>query len=676
MNNVFSFIVIIAFVNVAFSFNSGRSAVTRRALQQQQLSSRAGRGLLKSSLYAGSEGDKETPLALFQEELSEFASGIKNLKWSTDDDEPTKTPANAPAKTPANSPAKAPAIAPKVEEKVEEPVAVAKPVEPVAKAESVEEPVAKAVEDKVAEPMEPEAIGEARVAPAPRKPAPAPVAQAKEAVLSTPPPVFESTAPGVLKASEDAKTIQKIRDIPIEPAKASLYEAKEEEKTAVMKATQAVTKSFLSSSPFNEKMLSDMKSEPVIARSAKEEEAEARDVAKAQEAIKSLLGKSSTDGATAAPTKAAPAEEKGGFFDFLKSDPNIVVSQQPKVGAVPVVKPVEKVEVKAAPVRAAPVEEKKGGGFFDFLKSDPNLIPTPSAPPTVGKIFLEQQRKQDQPSVEPVRTPEYFAAKKEAAAKPAFVAKKVDAKAPVAASAKAAPAEEKKKGGFFDFLAPIDNEPVPVKKVEVKAAPVRAAPVRAAPVRAAPVRAAPGEEKKGGGFFDFLKSDSAPAPKPVAASKPVAAPKPVAPKRTVDVSAFLTKTPAPKEYVRDPSISLRSAPAELRPVAQVKVTAPPPQAAKAVFTKTISVEPKVGRSVIYNNIPEKEAPKPRPAAVAKPVAAFSLFAKPVVKPAAVAKPVAKPADVAKPVAAFSLFAKPAAKEEPPRKPSSIYKSLN
>ena len=669
MSNVFKLLLVIAFLSVAFSFNGARFSISgRRAFQQ--LSSafdRPGEGLSKSSLYAGKE---ETPIELFQEELAEFASGVKNMKWGAPDDEPVEAPV------------KKAATAPKIEEKsaklmTEDKVDIA--AEPVKAAEPI---VAKNEKTIAAQPLKPveEDISEARVAPAPRKPAPAAksASVAKEPVVTIPPPVFESTIPGVRKASDDAKTIQFIRDIPIEPAKASPYEVKEEEKTAVMKATQAVTKSFLSSSPFNEKMLSDIQDEPAAAKLAKDEATDAEDVTKAQQAIKNLFSKSSdaevsTPAATPVKVVAPVAEEKkGGFFDFLKSDPNIMISQQPKEAPAKAPTPVAKVEVQQVPVKA---EAKKEGGFFDFLKSDPNLVPTPSAPPTVGQIFLEQQKKTEKvPSIEPVRSPEYYAAKKEAAEKPAFVAKKIEQKTPVTAPTKSfAAADEKKKGGFFDFLTPIDNEPVPVNKAEAKAA---SAP---APVKNAPVK------EEGGGLFGFLKSG------------------PAAPKRDVDVSAFLTKTPAPKEYVKDPSISFRSAPAQLRPTAQVKVTVPPPQVSRPAFTQTMSVGPKVGRSVIYNNIPEKEEPKSRPSkpeAVAKP-AARSFFssapAKPapvVAKPEAVAKPAArsffssapaKPAPVvtkpapaaSKPAVAkpFSTAA-PAKKGELPKKPSSIYKSLN
>ena len=380
----------------------------------------------------------------------------------------------------------APVVAPVVAEAVAEPVVVKQPVV-VSQPEEVidEQPMA-----KKASPPAPKAETPTPAPPAPKvekPPAPKVVVEKKEPpapkVEKKDPPVFSNPSPSMVK-KEEAGAVA-VKDVPI---KAASDEKKPDPKEEIVKAQQAVTKSFLSfGTSLNEVNLKQMdaiaaKAVATSVTTKTSEESAKPPAAPAGGYFNFLGGKpevtTESTPAPKAPVAKAPApapveapKAGGGFFSFLENkDEKEATPSKPVAKAAPPAAPVAKVSVAPPaapkPQAAAPVASPSKGGFFSFLESDPTLVPVVTkttavkAPaPKVPEKEEESSNSQRQFSVPTIAQARSEASKGPSDASPRSAAPAVQPASP--------------KGGMFDFLKPINNEEVSAPAVVApKAAPV------------------------------------------------------------------------------------------------------------------------------------------------------------------------------------------------------------
>ena len=424
---------------------------------------------------------------LLQEQMKEFADGFGGLFGK---------PVPAPEPVKSTPP---PPVVKKVEEVIPDVVKIASSIEtdevkketpvvaPVAEpVVVVKEPVVVAQPEEVID-EQPMAKKAAPPAPKAETPPPAPKVEAPPApkVEKKDPPVFSNPSPSMVKKDEMGAVA--VKDVPI---KAASTDKKPDPKEEIVKAQQAVTKSFLSfGSSLNEVNLKQV--EALAAKAVantvttKTSEESAKPPAAPAGGYFNFLGggkpevKSEPTPAPKAPVVKAPApapveapKPSGGFFSFLESKDDKVATpaSTPKTAA-----PVVKVVPPPAPVAKAPVAPPapapRGGGFFSFLESDPTLAPVVAktaaakapAVPKVSEKVVEEVTSSNQRQFS---TPTIAQARSEASKGTSDTSPRSAA----ASSKSQAPASPR--GGMFDFLKPVDNEDISAPVV--KAAPVAA----------------------------------------------------------------------------------------------------------------------------------------------------------------------------------------------------------
>eukprot|EP01041_Mallomonas_annulata_P005334 gene5334-10666_t len=434
---------------------------------------------------------------------------------------------------------------------------------------------------------------------------PAVAAVAPTPVVVTPPVITEvfekpktgltTTAGTVAIPNEEVKEVEGfiLSNIPISNV---VQPSKDIQKLEILKAQQAIAKSFLSlGEALSENDLNKINS---ISTMADDE----LDSLTNKNAKKTSAAAAAAAASSSSTTASAPSS---GFFSFLSPKandaPKVTTATTPPstvskakvttpapapvaAKATPPVAPkVTAKVVEKAPSAPAPVSQQFGG-FLNFLQSDPNVGVIAAAKESSAKAAAAVPPPQVTSPTKPT---------------PAVVVTK-----PVATSEP----EKSSSGGFFGMFGSKPTETKPVEEVKPAVAmatkpktspvPVKAAPTpvaKAAPVAATKPVPTPEPVQSSGGFFGFLSSKPAETKpieeKPVVAiaTKPkVVTPVPVTKPAAVPVVTKTVPVPEPEKSSSGGFFGMfGSKPAETKPVEEVSVAmATKPKAVPAAPAKT------------------------------------------------------------------------------------------